>query len=436
MHLCFGTYFSVLSACLTPYGTKQRLCTAIFQTVAPDHQFVETDIVATCGSGKTNLPSDVLKEATDADPEVVTQRFHDHVLKYLEVAKRKEIVLALQDIIRTDDLDDDVVVDLASGFEKAKIIGLKEFVLHQFLAGLFLYTCQTSNKDMQKYVKEISDNYVHSFANQGAYVSFVRTYSSSSVDVAKSIGADSVALALVAEAGGNCLRCGKKIAVFTGGKGVDYGVRVTLAAGEDAVLCVECSRLLPTLSAEDINWLLKKKHDFHIRSIAREVMSKHSLSREIRETLLAVSKMQASPATKLKGKPTTVEKKVTDDQLRELILCRVTHRYNGVNNILYQLSGEDKLVMDEHAKIIRRMYEDASKIKGIDQEGIFNEIVNEICAQTNVDMREAADIVVSYFVQRCEVFDETPKQSNPILQIDISPFSSNTGDCVSAGYSA
>ena len=436
MKLCFGTYFGVLSACLTPFGSKQRLCTAIFQTVAPDHQLVETDIVATAGGGKNNLPTDVLEGAANADPVVVSRRFNDNVLKYLEIAKRKEIVLSLQDIVRADEIDDDVVVDMASGFQKSQIVGLKEFVLPQFLAGLFLYTCQTSNKNMQKYVKEVTEEYVHSFANQTAYISFVGSYSSSSVDVAKSIGADSVALALVAEAGGNCLRCGRPIAAFTGGKGVDYGVRVKLAGSEEAVFCVECARELSTISEVEMNRLLEKKRNYHIRSMARNAMSKYSLTKEIRDTLLAVSKMKASPATKLKGKPAKVEKKVTDDALKELILCRVTHRYRGVNNILYQLSGEDKLVMDEHAKIIRRMYEDASKIEGIDQTGIFNELVNEICAQTSSEMREAADIVVSYFVQRCEVFDEAPKQSNPILQVGNSPIPTDTGDRIAAGYNA
>lgn len=436
MKLCFGTYFSVLSACLTPFGSKQRLCTAIFQTVAPNHQVVETDIVATSGGGKNNLPTDVLEAAMDADPAEVTRRFQDKVLKFLELGKRKEIVLALQDIIRTDEIDDDVVVDMASGFQKAQIVGLKEFILPQFLAGIFLYTCQTSNKNMQKYVKDVTEDYVHSFADQSAYVSFVGAYSSSSIDVAKSIGADSVALALVAEAGGNCLRCGRKIAAFTGGQGVDYGVRIKFAEGEEAVFCVECARELPTISDEEKHQLLEKKRDYHIRSMARNAMSKYSLTKEIRATLLAVSKMKASPATKLKGRPTKVENKVTDDSLKELILCRVTHRYKGVNDILYQLSGENKVIMDEHAKIIRRMYEDASKIEGIDQNGIFNELVNEICAQTSGDMREAADIVVSYFVQRCEVFDEAPKQSNPLLQVSDSPIPSDTGDRVSAGYSA
>ena len=319
-------------------------------------------------------------------------------------------------------------MDLVDGLTKAQIVGLKEFVLHDFLAGVFLYTCQTSNSKMEKFVKEVTEDYVHSFANQAPFISFVASYSVSSIDVAKSIGADSVALALVAEAGGNCLKCGRKIASFASGSGVDYATRVNLASGEDAVFCVDCARQLHTLSQGELQALLEKKKNFHIRSMAREAMSKHSLSAEIRKALLAVSKMKASPDTALKEKPTKVENKVQDEALKDLILLRVTRRYNGVNKILYQLSGEDKVVMDEHAKIIRRMYEDARDVKGLNQDGIFNELVNEICAQTSSEMRTAADIVVSYFVQRCEVFDEASKQGDPVFTVGNSPIPSNTGD--------
>lgn len=438
MRLCFGTYCTVLSACLTPFGDTRKLCEEMFKTVAPNYGVVTRDISHAASSGKSNLPGDVLEAAAEADNEdkrkEVARKFNEKVLKYLELNKRKEIVLALQDIIRTDEIGDDVVVDLVHGLTKAQIVGLKEFVLPSFLAGVFLYTCQTTNSKMEKFVKEVTEAYIHSFANQAVFVSFVGSYSASSIDVAKSIGADSVALALVAEAGGNCLRCGRKLASLAGGNGVDYATRVRLAPGEDAVLCVDCARELSTISQTELQDLLSKKKIFHIRGMAREAMSKHSLSAEIRQTLIAVSKMTASPETRLKERPTKVENKVQDDALKELILLRVTRRYSGVNKILYQLSGEDKVVMDEHAKIIRRMYEDASAVKGMDQDGIFNELVNEICAQTSSNMRTAAEIVVSYFVQRCEVFDETSKQGDPLLAIGNSPIPSDTGDRVAAGY--
>ena len=437
MRLCFGSLFTVMAKRLSSFATNPALCSAMFSTVAQGFEALDPTNVSSYAAGKNNVPGIVAEKASTANPQDVAISFRDGVLKYLDRNTRKDIVLALQDIIKKDEtLDDQTPIELVNNMTVSQIRGLREFVLHEFLAGLFLYTVQTTNSKLQPHVKEITDEYMAGFANLRASVSFVGKYGAESVDVAKSIGADSVALALVAEAGGNCLRCGKKIAVShsSDDDSVSYGTRFTLSPGDDIVVCSNCRCELTNASDEEKLALHQKKSDLHIRSLAREAMSKHTLSTEIRQTLLAVSKMQSSPNTKLREKPTKVENKVHDDDLKDLILLRVTRKYQGVNDELYRLSGEDKVVMDQHAQIIRRMYQDASLIKGINQQGIFNELVNEICAQTGESLRTAAEIVVSYFVQRCEVFDETPKQGDPLLKIGDSPISANIGDRVQEGH--
>ena len=439
MRLCFGSLFTVMAKRLSSFATNPALCSAMFSTVAQGFEALDPTNVSSYAAGKNNVPGIVAEKASTANPQDVAISFRDGVLKYLDRNTRKDIVLALQDIIKKDEtLDDQTPIELVNNMTVSQIRGLREFVLHEFLAGLFLYTVQTTNSKLQPHVKEITDEYMAGFANLRASVSFVGKYGAESVDVAKSIGADSVALALVAEAGGNCLRCGKKIAVShsSDDDSVSYGTRFTLSPGDDIVVCSNCRCELENASDEDKQALHRKKSDLHMRSMAREAMSKHTLSTEIRQTLLAVSKMQSSPNTKLREKPTKVENKVHDDDLKDLILLRVTRKYQGVNDELYRLSGEDKVVMDRHAQIIRRMYQDASLIKGINQQGIFNELVNEICAQTGESLRTAAEIVVSYFVQRCEVFDETPKQGDPLLKIGDSPISADLGNRISEGHNA
>lgn len=437
MRLCLGSLLTVMNMCLSSIGTNFALCTAMFKTVAPNHGVVDKSNASAYAIGKNNAPGDVTEGAAEADPHEVAKSFEHGVIKYVEQNKRKDVALALQEIIVKDEtLDDDTQVELVNNLTKAQVRGLREFVFHEFLAGIFLYTLQTSNAKLQVHVKEITNDFMENFANKRVSVSFVGKYGATSIDAAKSIGADSVALALTAEAGAKCLRCGKQIAVIRNAEGVDYGMRYTLYPGDDIVVCANCSRELAGASEEEKQELLRKKRYYHMRSMAREAASAHKLSDEIRKTLIAVSKMKASPQTELKEKPTKVENKVTDEDLKELILLRVTHKYQGVNDELYRLSGEDKVVMDEHAKIIRRMYEDAKKAEGIDQTGIFNELVNAICAQTGENMRTAADIVVSYFVQRCEVFDEAPQQSDPVLKIGDSPVSTNTGDHIQEANNA
>ena len=107
MRLCFGTYCAVLSVCLTPFGDTRKLCEEMFKTVAPNHGVITRDSSHAAASGKSNLPGDVLEAAADIDtPEKakdVAQRFSTKVIKYLELNKRKEIVLALQAIIFSGD---------------------------------------------------------------------------------------------------------------------------------------------------------------------------------------------------------------------------------------------------------------------------------------------------------------------------------------------
>lgn len=437
MRLCFGSLFTVMAKRLSSFATNPALCSAMFSTVAQGFEALDPTNVSAYAAGKNNVPGVVAEKASTVNPQDIAISFRDGVIKYLDRNTRKDIVLALQDIIKKDEtLDDQTPIELVNNMTVAQVRGLREFVLHEFLAGLFLYTVQTNNAKLQPHVKEITDEYMAGFANLRATVSFVGKYGAESVDVAKSIGADSVALALVAEAGGNCLRCGKKIAVShsSDDDSVNYGTRFMLSPGDDIVVCANCRCELANASDEEKQALHQKKSDYHVRSMVREAMSKHTISTEIRQTLLAVSKMRNSPNTKLREKPTKVENKVHDEDLKDLILLRVTRKYQGVNDELYRLSGEDKVVMDRHAQIIRQMYQDASLIQGINQQGIFNELVNEICAQTGENLRTAAEIVVSYFVQRCEVFDETPKQGDPLLKIGDSPISADIGDRVQEGH--
>lgn len=439
MQLCFGSLLTIMSKCPSTFATNPSLCSAMFSSVAEGFSALDPPNVSNYAAGKTNVPGVVAEKASLADPQNVAIFFRDGVVKYLDRNKRKDIVLALQDVVKKDGtLDDQTPIELVNNMTVAQVRGLKEFVLHEFLAGLFLYTVQTSNAKLQPHVKEITDEYMAGFANLRATISFVGKYGADSVDVAKSIGADSVALALTAEAGAKCLRCGKQIAVTrnSDSESVDYGTRYTLYPGDDIVVCINCARELTNATEKEKQELKKKKAFYHVRSMAREAASMHRLSDEIRKTLIAVSKMKASPQTQLKEKPTKVENKVTDEDLKDLILTRVTRKYQGVNDELFRLSGENKVVMDEHAKIIRRMYEDARTIEGIDQTGIFNELVNAICAQTGEDMRTAADIVVSYFVQRCEVFDEITQQGDSVLKISDSPVSADLGDSLPEGHNA
>lgn len=103
MRLCFGTYCTVLSVCLTPFGDTRKLCEEMFMAVAPNHGVITRDSSHAAASGKSNLPGDVLEAAADIDtPEnakEVARRFSTKVIKYLELNKRKRSFLPYRTLL-------------------------------------------------------------------------------------------------------------------------------------------------------------------------------------------------------------------------------------------------------------------------------------------------------------------------------------------------
>ena len=79
--------------------------------------------------------------------------------------------------------------------------------------------------------------------------------------------------------------------------------------------------------------------------------------------------------------------------------------YDGVNACIEQLAAENRLNVLKLSKTVRRMFEDAAE-EGGSQEDIFRAIAEGIHRQSGKVSISACELLVSYFVQRCEVFDE------------------------------
>ena len=158
-------------------------------------------------------------------------------------------------------------------------------------------------------------------------------------------------------------------------------------------------------SEEDKLALLSDKHALENLTVARDAISRYTLEKQIEEVLREVHLMDVTDDTRIKIEPVKVEKKITEKRLKERVLFDVRQLYEGVNSALYRLSGENKLNVDKFAKSITRMYEDASEPL-TSQSDIYNLLVETLFDKTGRKYREACEIIISYFVQRCEVFDE------------------------------
>ena len=406
--LCFGSYATVLTLCKAKSVTQKRLCGTILLSIAPNYDIREDDgTTSDLVRGKKNLSPIVTENAPTVDLRTVADYFKHNILSLLDSNKRGHIVLALQDIVASDDtIESNTIVERVNGMTKATIVGRNAFVLEDFLAGLFLYTVvNVENRNCQESIREITGEYIQSFDTQKTSIDFLTAYSNFSMGIADEIAINTRALVLLTETGGKCQKCGRPLGIKKEGNDVNYAKVVHLSETDDVILCVDCEREMQNASEDDKLALLSDKHYLENLTAARNATSLYTLQNQIEDVLREVNLMDVTDDTRLKIEPVKVEKKVTEKRLKERVLFDVTQLYEGVNNALDRLAGENKLNVDKFAKSIKRMYEDASESLP-SQSAIYNLLVETLFEKTGRKYKEACEIIISYFVQRCEVFDE------------------------------
>ena len=409
--LCFGTFATILKICSAKRISQKLLCGTMLLSIAPTYDIRGEDgTVSDLILGKKNLSPNITDKAPTVDPRAVSNYFKQHILNMLDSNKRSLIILALKDIIASDNtIEPDTILEIVNGMTKKSIVRRDAFVFEDFIAGVFLYTVlNVENRNCEDSVKETTAEYIQSFEDQKMDISFITTYSNLSMETAYEIAIDARSLVLLAETGGKCQKCGRVLGIKKEGNDVNYAKVVRLSETDEVVLCVECEREIQNASEEVKLALLSEKHDLEVLMAARDATSRYTIEKQIEQVLREVDLMDVTDDTQLKIEPVKVENKITEKRLKERVLFDVRRLYQGVNDALDRLAGENKLNVDKFAKSVKRMYEDASE-SHISQSAIYNLLVETLFEKTGRKYREACEIIISYFVQRCEVFDEITK---------------------------
>lgn len=409
--LCFGTFATILKICSAKRISQKLLCGTMLLSIAPTYDIRGEDgTVSDLILGKKNLSPNITDKAPTVDPRAVSNYFKQHILNMLDSNKRSLIILALKDIIASDNtIEPDTIVEIVNGMTKKSIVRRDAFVFEDFIAGVFLYTVlNVENRNCEDSVKETTTEYIQSFEDQKMDISFITTYSNLSMETAYEIAIDARSLVLLAETGGKCQKCGRVLGIKKEGNDVNFAKVVRLSETDEVVLCVECEREIQNASEEVKLVLLSEKHDLEVLMAARDATSRYTIEKQIEQVLREVDLMDVTDDTQLKIEPVKVENKITEKRLKERVLFDVRRLYQGVNDALDRLAGENKLNVDKFAKSVKRMYEDASE-SHISQSAIYNLLVETLFEKTGRKYREACEIIISYFVQRCEVFDEITK---------------------------
>lgn len=125
--------------------------------------------------------------------------------------------------------------------------------------------------------------------------------------------------------------------------------------------------------------------------------------KEIIATLLALDGMDESEATKLTV-PVSISQKIpTEKRLCSKLTNLVLPAYDGVRQILDDLSGQNKINSSQLGRQIKRMWEDIAD-KPVSQSDIFRTLVDQINVRSGRRYHDSCELLIAYYVQRCDVF--------------------------------
>ena len=397
MELCPGTFLTVLKYCKANSTRQKKLGAAVFNALQPGFYSEDDDSgISAAFRGNRNIGSFIQLNYEEMSPAEVAVRVKDDVLPLLDRNKWNDVICAVKAIIEASGIDDDTEIEMVNHFSCSQILGKQEFVFSEFLAGVLIYVSRyADNLHKESIVKQITADYINDAVSKRPENHFVESYSLDCLDSLGNVINDTEAMNLIVKAGGNCVVCGKPLDKTNAS-------RVETPDGTPFIVCNGCIGNIINASQSQTEEYKKIQQQLETNVKGRYRMSSNHLGEDVRTVIQAVSKLDFSTLTPLRMDPLTVSQKVSDVQLRRDILHDVNDCYGDVDEIIKSEAASGTLNATAFGKVVKRMYEDREE--SASESDVYNMLVELIYEQTGRINREACHIVVSYFVQRCEVF--------------------------------
>jgi len=397
MELCPGTFLTVLKYCKANSTRQKKLGAAVFNALQPGFYSEDDDSgISAAFRGNRNIGSFIQLNYEEMSPAEVAVRVKDDVLPLLDRNKWNDFICAVKAIIEASDIDDDTEIEMVNHFSCSQILGKQEFVFSEFLAGVLIYVSRyADNLHKESIVKQVTADYINDAVSKRPENHFVESYSLDCIDSLGNVINDTEAMNLIVKAGGNCVVCGKPLDKTNAS-------RVETPDGTPFIVCNGCIGNIINASESQTEEYKKIQQQLETNVKGRYRMSSNHLGEDVRTVIQAVSKLDFSTLTPLRMDPLTVSQKVSDVQLRRDILHDVNDCYGDVDEIIKSEAASGTLNATAFGKVVKRMYEDREE--SASESDVYNMLVELIYEQTGRINREACHIVVSYFVQRCEVF--------------------------------
>jgi len=171
-------------------------------------------------------------------------------------------------------------------------------------------------------------------------------------------------------------------------------------------LCPDCSKRY-LLARDDGQMNRMEIIKRHLMSEAEtiEVLANTRVEEGVERVLRKISDAPIMELIPLNYEPVSLREKILPENRALYIKAKayVTEYYPTVHGIFQQLSKERKLRFDPFCMQVKMNYINL-RDKGLTQPEIFEALVEWLASNTN-DRKDLCEIVISYFIQKCEVFD-------------------------------
>lgn len=220
---------------------------------------------------------------------------------------------------------------------------------------------------------------------------------------------------LVSEEGSTCPNDGCTHSLFTNENGhLGLLYEVVIIDPDDSTddpnnmiaLCPECAARYRL--GNNPLWTLRMKEikkQFQENASDKEMLSEQKVQEGVRRVLGKIPDMHPDKPVDLNYDPVMLRKKIEPDNIPLYLKTKgyVNYYFNCVHETFQNMGREGILRFKPFCEQVKLNYLNL-KEEGRDQTTIFKQMTDWLQSGTNED-REYCEIVISYFIQKCEVFD-------------------------------
>ena len=171
-------------------------------------------------------------------------------------------------------------------------------------------------------------------------------------------------------------------------------------------LCPQCAAQYKNFPSSVAMHRMKEiKKQFLEQAIDRELLSDQKVQEGVRKVVGKIPKMRPNGPVDLNYNPVMLRKKIEPDNVSLYLKAQghVNYYFSIVQETMQQMGCEGELRFKPFCEQVKMNYLDL-KEKGRDQVTIYRELTDWLQRGTNEE-RDYCEIVISYFIQKCEVFD-------------------------------